>query len=101
MPLLSFPGPNDYSFNNSVILSISQPLPVLGVDIVLLEDGIAMEPRETFQLQLIPQDALLANEFLADTLDITIRDSDSEHTVWHNEQFVPFTISGPMIRICT
>ena len=42
-----------------------------------------MEHRETFQLQLIPQTTgtLLANEFLADTLEVTIKDSDSEHTV--------------------
>ena len=53
------------------------------VIITFQEDSVALEPNETFQLLLTPEnDASMPtalNEFLVDTLDLTIIDQDSKH----------------------
>jgi len=48
-------------------------------------DSIALEPRESFQLQLVPANMVsrpqAANEFLLDIIELTIIDSDGRFII--------------------
>ena len=48
------------------------------IQITLLRDNVALEPNETVRLQFMPEFAPQVGEILLDTIDVTIRDTDSK-----------------------
>ena len=71
----------DFTANQQVILIGPNPV---DVPVVLQVDQHALEQNEQFQLQLQTDDdqmSLQSNEFLLDTITITIVDNDSKYRI--------------------
>ena len=59
-------------------MTFNAPNSPVNVEFTLNQDGVLLEPNETFTLQLIPTAGIDPEFFFLDTLSVTIIDSDGE-----------------------
>ena len=59
-------------------MTFNAPNSPVNVEFTLNQDGVLLEPNETFTLQLISTASIDPEFFFLDTLSVTIIDSDGE-----------------------